>query len=253
MLGTFGSWIVGRDPLNGNGGIYLNWNDYSTIMKIAGYFFGTILILLVVSLVRSRKRNTEASTVGLGLFFVSLFYVSFSVIRFVHLEIGPLDNRMMSGIYIPLILVFGTGLNSALQIDSSKKIVSVIFAVLLFTIGSQSVLSSFEYGANGRYWGSTTHQTQPLHQFVKTLDRNSQFMSNEPQMLFSIIEQSPIFNQYMNAQIFPRPCSERYMVWYTSSYLPDAKPIGGKIVYVDAVGEVIQLADCQVPTPTFWP
>jgi hypothetical protein len=253
MLGTFGSWIVGRDPLNGNGGIYLNWNDYSTIMKIAGYFFGSILILLVVSLIRSRKRNTEASTVGLGLFFVSLFYVSFSVIRFVHLEIGPLDNRMMSGIYIPLILVFGTGLDSALQNDSSKKIVSVIFAVLLFTIGSQSVLSSFEYGADGRYWGSTTHQTQPLHQFVKTLDRNSQFMSNEPQMLFSIIEQSPIFNQYMNAQIFPRPCSERYMVWYTSSYLPDAKPIGGKIVYGDAVGEVIQLADCQVPTPTFWP
>ena len=253
MLGTFGSWIVGRDPLNGNGGIYLNWNDYSTIMKIAGYFFGSILILLVFFLIQSRNENREASAVGLGLFFVSLFYVAFSVIRFVHLEIGPLDNRMMSGIYIPLILVFGTGLNSALQIDSSKKIVSVIFAVLLFTIGSQSVLSSFEYGANGRYWGSTTHQTQPLHQFVKTLDRNSQFMSNEPQMLFSIIEQSPIFNQYMNAQIFPRPCSERYMVWYTSSYLPDAKPIGGKIVYVDAVGEVIQLADCQVPTPTFWP
>jgi len=253
MLGTFGSWIVGRDPLNGNGGIYLNWNDYSTIMKVAGCFFGLILILLVFSLIRSRKNNIEASTVGLGLFFVSLFYVSFSVIRFVHLEIGPLDNRMMSGIYIPLILVFGIGLNSALHNNSSKKIVSVIFAVLLFTIGSQSVLSSFEYGSNGRYWGSTTHQTQPLHEFVKTLDIKSQFMSNEPQMLFSVIEQSPIFNQYMNDRVFPRPCTDRYIIWYTASFLPDAKPTGGEIVYSDALGEVIRLADCSVPAPIFWP
>ena len=253
MLGTFGSWIVGRDPLNGNGGIYLNWNDYSTIMKVAGYFFGSILILLVFFLMRSRKKNIEASTVGLGLFFVSLFYVSFSVIRFVHLEIGPLDNRMMSGIYIPLVLVFGTGLDAALQNSSSKKIVSVIFTVLLFAIGSQSVLSSFEYGANGRYWASDIHQEQPLHQFVKSLDTKSQFMSNEPQMLFSVIEQSPIFNQYMNARIFPKPCTDRYIIWYTNSYLPDAKPIGGKVIYADAVGEVIQLADCKVPAPTFWP
>ena len=253
MLGTFGSWIVGRDPLNGNGGIYLNWNDYSTIMKVAGCFFGLILMLLVFSLIRSRKKNIEASTVGLGLFFVSLFYVSFSVIRFVHLEIGPLDNRMMSGIYIPLILIFGIGLNSALQNNSSKKVVSVIFAVLLFTIGSQSVLSSFEYGSNGRYWGSTTHQTQPLHEFVKTLDIKSQFMSNEPQMLFSVIEQSPIFNQYMNARVFPRPCTDRYIIWYTVSFLPDAKPTGGEIVYSDALGEVIRLADCSVPAPIFWP
>ena len=253
MLGTFGSWIVGRDPLNGNGGIYLNWNDYSTIMKVAGCFFGLILILLVFSLIRSRKINIEASAVGLGLFFVYLFYGSFSVLRFVHLEIGPLDNRMMSGIYIPLILVFGIGLNSALQNNSSKKIVSVLFAVLLFTIGSQSVLSSFEYGSNGRYWGSTTHQTQPLHEFVKTLDIKSQFMSNEPQMLFSVIEQSPIFNQYMNARVFPRPCTDRYIIWYTVSFLPDAKPTGGEIVYSDALGEVIRLADCSVPAPIFWP
>ena len=253
MLGTFGSWIVGRDPLNGNGGIYLNWNDYSTIMKVAGYFFGSILILLVFFLMRSRKKNIEASTVGLGLFLVSLFYASFSVIRFVHLEIGPLDNRMMSGIYIPLVLVFGTGLDAALQNISSKKIVSVIFTVLLFAIGSQSVLSSFEYGSNGRYWGSTTHQTQPLHEFVKTLDIKSQFMSNEPQMLFSVIEQSPIFNQYMNARVFPRPCTDRYIIWYAVSFLPDAKPTGGEIVYSDALGEVIRLADCSVPAPIFWP
>jgi hypothetical protein len=253
MLGTFGSWIVGRDPLNGNGGIYLNWNDYSTIMKIAGYFFGLILILLVFFLIRSRKKNIEASTVGLGLFLVSLFYASFSVIRFVHLEIGPLDNRMMSGIYIPLVLVFGTGLDAALQNSSSKKIVSVIFTVLLFAIGSQSVLSSFKYGANGRYWGSDIHQEQPLHQFVKSLDTKSQFMSNEPQMLFSVIEQSPIFNQYMNARIFPKPCTDRYIIWYANSYLPEAKPIGGRVIYADAVGEVIQLADCKVPAPTFWP
>jgi len=253
MLGTFGSWIVGHDPLDGNGGIYLNWNDHSTIMKVAGYFFGLILILLVFILIRSRKENTEASNVGLGLFFVSLFYVSFSVVRFVHLEIGPLDNRMMSGIYIPLMLVLGIGLDSILRNNFLKQISVLAFAAVFITISSQSVLSAFKYGSNGRYWGSAIHQAQPLHQFVKTLDAKSQFMSNEPQMLFSVIEQSPIFNQYMNARVFPRPCTDRYIIWYTVSFLPDAKPTGGEIVYSDALGEVIRLADCSVPAPTFWP
>ena len=253
MLGTFGSWIVGRDPLNGNGGIYLNWNDYSTIMKVAGCFFGLILILLVFSLIRSRKINIEASTVGLGLFFVSLFYVSFSVIRFVHLEIGPLDNRMMSGTYIPLMLVLGIGLDSILRNNFLKQISVLAFAAVFITISSQSVLSAFKYGSNGRYWGSAIHQAQPLHQFVKNLDIKSQFMSNEPQMLFSVIEQSPIFNQYLNARVFPRSCTDRYFVWYTVSFLPDVKPTGGEVVYSDALGEVIKLADCSVTAPTFWP
>ena len=253
MLGTFGSWIVGHDPLDGNGGIYLNSNDYSSIMKVAGYLFGSLLVLIVLFLAKSDKRNQTAAHVCFGLFFVSLFYMIFSVVRFVHLEIGPLDNRMMSGIYIPLMLVLGIGLNSILRNNFLKQISVLAFAAVFITISSQSVLSAFKYGSNGRYWGSAIHQAQPLHQFVKTLDAKSQFMSNEPQMLFSVIEQSPIFNQYMNARVFPRPCTDRYIIWYTVSFLPDAKPTGGEIVYSDALGEVIRLADCSVPAPTFWP
>ena len=253
MLGTFGSWIVGHDPLDGNGGIYLNSNDYSSIMKVAGYLFGSLLVLIVLFLAKSDKRNQTAAHVCFGLFFVSLFYMIFSVVRFVHLEIGPLDNRMMSGIYIPLMLVLGIGLDSILRNNFLKQISVLAFAAVFITISSQSVLSAFKYGSNGRYWGSAIHQAQPLHQFVKTLDAKSQFMSNEPQMLFSVIEQSPIFNQYMNARVFPRPCTDRYIIWYTVSFLPDAKPTGGEIVYSDALGEVIRLADCSVPAPTFWP
>ena len=253
MLGTFGSWIVGHDPLDGNGGIYLNSNDYSSIMKVAGYLFGSLLVLIVLFLAKSDKRNQTAAHVCFGLCFVSLFYMIFSVVRFVHLEIGPLDNRMMSGIYIPLMLVLGIGLDSILRNNFLKQISVLAFAAVFITISSQSVLSAFKYGSNGRYWGSAIHQAQPLHQFVKTLDAKSQFMSNEPQMLFSVLEQSPIFNQYMNARVFPRPCTDRYIIWYTVSFLPDAKPTGGEIVYSDALGEVIRLADCSVPAPTFWP
>ena len=253
MLGTFGSWIVGHDPLDGNGGIYLNWNDYTTVMKISGCLFALLLVLLVLCLATSIKKMNEAACVGLGLFFVSLFYIVFSVIRFVHVEIGPLDNRMMSGIYIPLILVLGIGVNSILKNTLSVKVGFLIFGSLLFTISSQSISSSLNYGSNGRYWGSNIHQDQPLHKFVKSLDMKSQFMSNEPQMLFSVIEQSPIFNQYMNPQKLPRPCTDRYMIWYTVSFLPDAKPIGGEVVYTDALGEVIKLADCSIPASTFWP
>jgi hypothetical protein len=253
MTGTFGSWVVGHDPLNGNGGICLNWNDYSVIMKITGCLFVAILIALVFLLVKLIKQSYEASVVGLSLFFVSMFYITFSVIRFVHAEIGPLDNRMMSGIYIPLILVLGIGMDSILRNNILKNMSICAFAAVFVTISSQSVLSAFDYGENGRYWGSDAHQKQPLHRFVKTLDAKSQFMSNEPQMLFSIIEQSPIFNQYMNARVFPKSCTDRYFVWYTVSFLPDTKPIGGEIIFSDAVGEVIRLADCTVPAPTFWP
>ena len=252
MTGTFGSWIVGHDPLDGNGGIYLNWNDYSAIMKIAGCIFVVLLVILIVYLFKSINQH-EASAIGLCLFFVSMFYISFSVIRFVHVEIGPLDNRMMSGVYIPLIIVFGIGLDAILRNAFSKNVGFLIFVCLLAVVGIQSILSAVDYGSNGRYWGSINHQEQPLHQFVKSLDTKSQFMSNEPQMLFSVIEQSPIFNQYMNSQKFPRPCTDRYMVWYAVSFLPDAKPIGGEVVYTDALGEVIKLADCSIPTSTFWP
>ena len=253
MLGTFGSWIVGHDPLDGNAGIYLNSNDYSSIMKVAGYLFGSLLVLIVLFLAKSDKRNQTAAHVCFGLCFVSLFYMIFSVVRFVHLEIGPLDNRMMSGIYIPLMLVLGIGLNSILRNNFLKQISVLAFAAVLITISSQTILSAFRYGSSGRYWGSAVHQTQPLHQFVKTLDAKSQFMSNEPQMLFSVLEQSPIFNQYMNARVFPRSCTDRYFVWYAVSFLPDVKPTGGEIVYSDALGEIIKLADCSVPAPTFWP
>ena len=253
MFGTFGSWIVGHDPLDGNGSIYLNWNDYTAVMKISGCLFVLLLVLLVLNLATSFRKMGEAATVGLGLFFISLFYIVFSVIRFVHVEIGPLDNRMMSGIYIPLILVFGIGLNT-IHLNTFFRIFgSIIFACIFVVLGSQSILSAVDYGSNGRYWGSAIHQEQPLHQFVKSLDTKSQFMSNEPQMLFSVIEQSPIFNQYMNIQIFPRPCTDRYMIWYAVSFLPDAKPTGGKIVYKDVLGEVTKLADCSILASTFWP
>jgi hypothetical protein len=134
-----------------------------------------------------------------------------------------------------------------------KNIASFIFIFLLAVIGSQSILNAVDYGSNGRYWGSTVHQAQPLHQFVKTLDAKSQFLSNEPQMLFSVIEQSPIFNQYMNAQVFPRPCTNRYFVWYNNSFLLEAEPVGGEIIFSDAVGKVIYLSDCYTPTSNFWP
>ena len=253
LTATFGSWVVGRDPLNGNGGIYLNWNDYSAIMKVAGCIFVALLVVLVLFLVKSIKQRYESSYVGLCLFFVSVFYITFSVIRFVHVEIGPLDNRMMSGVYIPLILIFGIGSDVILRNAFLTKIAALIYICLLAVIGSQSIMSAMDYGSNGRYWGSTEHKEQPLHQFVQRLDAKSQFMSNEPQMLFSVIEQSPIFNQYMNARVFPRPCTNRYFVWYAVSFLPDVKPTGGEVIYSDALGEVIQLADCTVPAPTFWP
>jgi hypothetical protein len=253
MLATFGSWVVGHDPLNGNGGIYLAWNDYSIIMKIFGCLFALSLILIIALFLKSDNISPDATYAVCGLIFVSFFYMAFSVIRFVHVEIGPLDNRMMSGIYIPLVLTFSIVLNSLVKEIFLQKLMLLLSVIFLLSFSVQSITSALDYGKNGRYWGSRVHQNQPLHHFVKGLDKNSQFMSNEPQMLFSVIEQNPIFNQYMNQQSFPRPCTQRYMVWYKVSFLPEAKPIGGDVIYHDALGEVIKLSDCSIPASTFWP
>lgn len=253
MLATFGSWVVGHDPLNGNGGTNLTWNDYSIVMKIFGCLFALSLCFIIVLFLNSDKNSSDTIHVVCGLLFISFFYMAFSVIRFVHAEIGPLDNRMMSGIYIPLVLIFCIGLNSLVTGILIQKLTIILSLIFLISISAQSITSALNYGKNGRYWGSREHQNQPLHHFVKGLDKNSQFMSNEPQMLFSVIEQNPIFNQYMNQQSFPRPCTDRYMVWYKVSYLPEVKPVGGDVIYEDALGEVIKLSDCSIPASTFWP
>lgn len=252
MIATYGSWIIGHDPMNGNGGIYLSWNDYSFAMKILGLVFASAILCLIAMLFH-KFRDYESARVALSLFFVSFFYMAFSVIRYVRAEIGPLDSRMMIGIYIPLLLAFAIGLQCLASLKVPHKIFLFFFVCLISSLGAQSIWKSITYGNQGRYWASKVHQSQPLHMFVKELDPNSQFMSNEPQMLYSVVRRSPIFNQYMNERQFPRKCTERFMIWYATSYLPEAKPIGGEVLYSDALGEVIKLSNCSTPATTFWP
>ncbi len=252
MIATYGSWIIGHDPMNGTGGIYLSWNDYSFAMKILGLVFASA-ILCLVAMMFLKFRALESVRIALSLFFVAFFYMAFSVIRYVHAEIGPLDSRMMIGVYIPLLLTFAIGLQSLASSKVPQKLLSFFFVCLISAFGAQSIWNSITYGSQGRYWASKVHQSQPLHAFVKTLDENSQFMSNEPQMLYSVVKRSPIYNQYMNERQFPRECTERFMIWYATSYLPEAKPIGGEVLYSDALGEVIKLSNCSTPASTFWP
>ena len=253
LVGTFGSWVVGHEPLNGNAGLSLNWGDHSPAMKTMGILFLLLFTVLSFFVYWFRLEGREKARMFFALLMISMFYIVFSVYRYVNLEVGPLDGRMMSGIYLLLIISVCIGLDLLIFYRLLKVFCLFVFVALLISMSGQSITAALRFGTEGRHWASKVHTEQPLHQFVKQLPKDSQFMSNEPQMLYSIVEEGPIFNQFMNAQIFPKECSQRYFVWYNTSYLPDVKPVNGNVIYSDLVGEVIHLADCSTPASLFWP
>ena len=256
---TLGSWVT-ASPVEG--GIYLSWNDYPNNTKIFG-----VLVLLTVAILltsflfyRSRVENTETnSNILLLSGAITLIYVAFSAYRFVHFELGPLDNRMMIPIFVPLILVV------ALLADrinlSSTLLRNGFLAVSVMFLGFQALSSAndaLRFGRDGRYWAAKEFQTQPIHKFVKDLPVDSSMMSNQPQQLFAIWQKSSVFNQYQLELAQTAKCKHRYFVWYNSTYDDgtlnvEGQPVGAAEIYSDTSGAVLDLGSCNSDITTFWP
>ncbi|MFM8994577.1 MAG: hypothetical protein ACKOJG_10390, partial [Actinomycetota bacterium] len=105
FTGTLGSWLIARPPLSGNGGIYLNWNDFSIYMKVAGVTTWLVTAGLVITFFAARNRPRDSNIIVGASSFLLVFYGGFSIYRFVYDEMGPLDSRMMSGLYVPLVVL----------------------------------------------------------------------------------------------------------------------------------------------------
>jgi hypothetical protein len=256
---TLGSWVI-ASPVEG--GIYLSWNDYPSNTKILGILVFITLAILLISYFfsRSRVENSESgSNVLLLSGSTALIYIAFSAYRFVHFELGPLDNRMMIPIFVPLVLV--VALLADRIIVSSQSLRKVAISIFVMFLGFQAlsgVADALKFGRDGRYWAAEAFQIQPIHEFVKDLPTDSSLMSNLPQQLFAVWQKSSVFNQYQLELAQTAECTHRYFVWYNSTFDDgtlnvEGQPEGASEIYSDASGVVLDLGSCNSDIAAFWP
>ena len=259
FTGTLGSWVIGRAPLDGNGGIYLNWNDHSVYMQGAGILLWLAISALSLGFFLSTSRTRNQNIIVSACIGLIVFYGAFSVYRFVYAEMGPLDSRMMIGLYVPIVItlvVCADHISRSLPGNAARVSTKTIVALSLVVIAWHGVTTSSnltDYGSNGRYWGTEFHRTVPIHQFAANLPKDVALYSNEPQSLFAATFHWPIRNQYQWDRPLLVPCSRRYFVWFNQSFLPDGKPMGADVVYEDSWGQVLDLGECSDDIARYWP
>lgn len=258
FTGTLGSWLIARKPLDGDGGIYLKWADFSVYMQIAGVVVWLLIVGSCIIFVTSQHRQRDENVVFGASLAVFLFYGGFSVYRFVYDEMGPLDSRMMSGLYVPVVLILAIALS---RITTGESITAHFVARGLATLalvlvawhGVTTATEGWQYGTQGRRWSAIDHQVMPIHLFVRALPSDTALFSNEPQSLFAATYKWPIRNQFLRDQPTLVPCRHRYFVWYNQTFLPEGKPVGAEIVFEDPSGQVLNLGSCDSDINRFWP
>jgi len=256
---TIGSWIVAK-PVEG--GIYLSWDSYPQNTKVAGTFFIVILFVLCIVYLVTMLRQRHVPH-DLNIFIVSatvLFtYVAFSAYRFVHFELGPLDNRMMIPIYVPMVLIVAITVDKIKIKPKSLRLAFGGLSIALVALQAfSSINDSIKFGQDGRYWAARDFIEQPLHKFVGSLPTNSLLMSNQPQQLFAIWQESSVLNQYQLDAAQATICDRRYFVWYNSTYddgTPnfEGQPEGAEVLFSDPSGSILDLGKCDENITKYWP
>ena len=256
---TTGSWLTGS-PVEG--GIYLSWNDYPRTTKIFGVLFVLIIVVLfTVYIVRkfSERNDFAQSSVLVLSASISIIYIVFSAYRFVHFELGPLDNRMMIPIFVPLVIAVAITLDRVrFNTKWLNQSFTTLFVVFVAFQAVSSINDALRFGRDGRYWSARAFQDQPIHQFVKSLPKSSSLMSNQAQQLFAVWQRSTVFNQYHLDLAQNADCDHRYFVWYNSTYLDgtpnvEGQPEGAETIYTNDSGAVLDLGSCNADITTFWP
>ena len=256
---TIGSWIVAK-PVEG--GIYLSWDSYPQNTKVIGVlfvviFFGLCIFYLVPILLKRLVRP------DLNIFIVTatvlVAYVAFSAYRFVHFELGPLDNRMMIPIYVPIVLIVAITVDKIKIKPRPLRLAFIgLFTALVALQVFSSLNDSLKFGQDGRYWAARDFINQPLHKFVGSLPRNSLLMSNQPQQLFAVWQGSSVLNQYQLDAAQAAPCDNRYFAWYNSTYNDgtpnlEGQPEGAEVLFTDPTGSILDLGKCDENIATYWP
>jgi hypothetical protein len=256
---TIGSWIIAK-PVEG--GIYLSWDSYPQNTKVIGTLFvaGFFVLCIVYLVPKLQQRQVPQD---LNIFIVSatvLFtYVAFSAYRFVHFELGPLDNRMMIPIYVPMVLIVAITVDKIkIKPKLSRLAFAGLFTALVVLQAFSSINDSIKFGQDGRYWAARDFIDQPIHKFIDSLPKNSLLMSNQPQQLFAVWQESSVLNQYQLDAAQATICDRRYFIWYNSTYddgTPnlEGQPEGAEVFFSDPIGSILDLGKCNENITKYWP
>ncbi|MCX6536863.1 MAG: hypothetical protein NT119_09995 [Actinobacteria bacterium] len=260
LTGTLGTWVLAK-PFEG--GIYMSWLDYPATAKFAGSLVVIIIVTLTliigVKKLKVARQNENNSDVLLVCVAVVISYICFSAYRFVHWELGPLDNRMMIPIYVPMIVLIAIAVERTITNQKHIRLIISAGFIALFGLHLVSVTKdALEFGNDGRHWSGKGFQELPIHEFVKTLPAKSLILSNQPQQLFSISKRPPVFNQYQLDAAQKRRCGHRYFVWYNTLYNDgtpntESMPQGATSIFSDSWGTIFDLGTCRDDINFYWP
>jgi len=256
---TIGSWLTGS-PVEGS--IYMSWVDYSSVTRALGTMLVILVAILLIFYFYLQTRNhqlAELSNVlllGIG---ITAVYVAFSAYRFVHFELGPLDNRMMIPVFVPIVLIVAITIdNVRINARWLRQSVATLFVAFVAFQALSSTTDALSFGRDGRHWAGKTIKDQPIHRFVMSLPIDSSLMSNQPQQLYSVWQQSSVYNQYQLDLAQTADCDRRYFVWYNSTYNDgtpnvEGQPENAPTIYADASGIVFDLGRCNSDINKYWP
>lgn len=239
--------------------IYDKWDMYPFAAQFGLLLLGlTIVITSTIILKRLVRREHAMPRPGalvlLMMLGVIVSYLFFSSYRFVYLEYGRLDTRMMVPILVPLVIALAILVDSSVYKIRSAKIIAIAASVLLiipqFVVTGRDALS---FGRTSRHMATVAFRNQPLHVFARSLPDPTGLFSNAPQQLSGAVDAWPIFHQYQRDFVRPIPCTHRFVVWYKDfpwqEYIPDIAPV----LYDDALGTIYDLGLCTVDIHTVWP
>jgi len=239
--------------------IYDKWNTYPNAAQ-----FGLLLFLLTFFISSAivlkrllRRENTISREVALALLMmlgITGAYLIFSSYRFVHLEYGRLDTRMMVPILVPLVIALAILIDLSVYKIRYAQIFAIAASVLLiipqFLVTGRDALS---FGRTGRNMTTAAFVNQPLHQYARSLPDLSGLFSNAPQQLSGAVEAWPILNQFQGESVRRVPCKHRFVVWYKNFPNQDNIPDIAPILYDDAQGTIYDLGKCSIDINAVWP
>ena len=83
-------------------------------------------------------------------------------------------------------------------------------------------------------------------------------MSNQPQQLLAIWQESSVLNQYQLDAAQTTPCENRYFARYNSTYddgTPnlEGQPEGAEVLFSDPSGSILDLGKCDENITKYWP
>ena len=254
-LGTYGSFISGQ-PFDSI--VYQNFASYPVAAQIGALTITIILvttaIIAIVDISRTRLAPTTRELVVLANLGIIVGYSIFSAYRFVHLELGRLDTRMMMPVLPSLIIVTALTVERLVR---SRKIVmgSVVVVALALTSmhANITIRDALTFGSQQRHLSSAAMRDLALHVYVRSLPKDSALYSNAPQMLFLSADTWPIFTPWQVGAPWPTPCDHRYAVYYNDFQVQDNRPTAAPILFDDPIGTVYDVGRCSVDIDLSWP